>query len=458
MFKILFFIFFTYVFSLKTNAYLPRILKNSVFVESKNDCKYSIILFPGYGKSGISYFNLCNKVNEKLNDSASVLYLDYGATSPFKLERDANIIGKECVEFVKSKNKDVKEIYFMGHSAGGYYAIEPAEKYGDGFIQMGSVLNSKGDLFWREKSLKSYGKKILTLLGEKDGYLNYLNSVQEFQDIEDDDLKTKPIVIEKNVNHLQMADNIETSYARLFKKNDLLSPLTLKQAHENIANTITSFIQNTTDIHIKTNKSKEIIDDYLNLHNNLDELYENVQKMVLGANSLNIFNITNIQHENFFEFVYSKPKFLVNGDIETHSYLSKTFKNGLYSKSLCIKMKNQQAFLNQSRYSNCKLDSEISSKEINRQIFEEQFLDFCPINVIYEEEIFTPETFGGSLKWLESEISVKYDEKNDNLTIKSPVFISNNNDFFLERYNGMKYMKLLSPQMASEIKRLYYIE
>lgn len=456
MFKILLFIFFNYVCSLKTKSYLPRIVKNSVFVESKNECKYSIILFPGFGKSGISYFNLCNKVNEKLNNSASFLYLDFGATSPFKLEQDANIIGKECVEFVKSKNKDVKEIYFMGHSVGAYYAIEPAEKYGDGFIQMGNVLNSKGDLFWRKKSLKNYEKKILTLLGEKDGYLNYLNCVQEFQDINDDDLKIKPIVIEKNVNHLQMADNIETSYARLIKKNDLLSTLTLKQAHENIANTISSFIQNTTEVHFKTNKTKEIINNYLNLHTNLEELSGNVQKMVLGARDLDIFKTTNIIHENFFEFVYSKPKFLVNGNIETHSYLSKTFKNGLYSKSLCIKMKNQQAFLNQSRYSNCKLNSEISSKEINREIFDAQFLEMCPINVIYEEEVFTSDTFGGSLKWLESEISVKYDEKSGNIRIKSPVFISNN--FFLERYDGMKYMKLLSPQMASEIKSLYYNE
>ena len=456
MFTILFLFFLNYVFSLKTNGYLPRAVKNSVFVESKNDCKYSIILFPGYGKSGISYFNLCDKVNEKLNNSASVLYLDFGGASPFKLERDATIIGKECVEFVKSKNKDVEEIYFIGHSAGAYYAIEPAEKYGDGFIQMGSVLNSNGDLFWKRKSLKDYKKKILTLIGEKDGYLNYLNCVQEFQDIDDVDLKTKPIVIEKDVNHLQMADNIETRFARLIKKKDLWSPLTLKQAHENIANTISSFILNTTEVHIKTNESKELVNDYLYLHNDLKELCVNIQKMSLGVNNISNFKITNIEHDNFFDFVYSKPKFLVNGDIETHSYLSKTFKNGLYSKSLCIKTKNQQAFLNQSRYSNYNVESEISSKEINKHIFEAQFVNTCPINVIYQEELFTSNTIGDSLKWLESEISVKYDKNRNELIIKSPVFVSNK--FFLERYDGMKYMKLLSPQMASEIIRLYYRE
>ena len=68
----------------------------------------------------------------------------------------------------------------MGHSAGGYYAIEPAEKYCDGLIQLGCTLNSRGKLPWKKTSLQSYKKPALTLLGEKDGYFSYLNSIQEY--------------------------------------------------------------------------------------------------------------------------------------------------------------------------------------------------------------------------------------------------------------------------------------
>ena len=35
-----------------------------------------------------------------------------------------------------------------------------------------------------KKSLQGYKKPVLTLLGDKDGYLNYLYSLQEYQDLE----------------------------------------------------------------------------------------------------------------------------------------------------------------------------------------------------------------------------------------------------------------------------------
>ena len=40
----------------------------------------------------------------------------------------------------------------MGHSAGGYFSIPLVKKYGDGFIQMGSVLNSENVLPWKSEN------------------------------------------------------------------------------------------------------------------------------------------------------------------------------------------------------------------------------------------------------------------------------------------------------------------
>ena len=61
----------TSVVSLKSNLFYnftPKIADKSLMIQSKNECKYGIIVFPGYGKDAKSYENLCIKINEKMND------------------------------------------------------------------------------------------------------------------------------------------------------------------------------------------------------------------------------------------------------------------------------------------------------------------------------------------------------------------------------------------------------
>ena len=87
-----------------------------------------------------------------------------------------------------------------------------------------------------ETSLQKYRKPVLTLLGEKDGYFSYLNSIQEYYDLFKNERPRKPIVIEKDVNHLQMCDNIESNMAKFIQKKDCPSPLTLEQAHDKQTN------------------------------------------------------------------------------------------------------------------------------------------------------------------------------------------------------------------------------
>ena len=124
-------------------------------------------MYPGAGKRGESYIGLCNKISERMNDSVSFLLLDLNSMSPFEVDRFSNRIGKYSVEYMKEQNSDLENIYFMGHSAGAYFAISPAERYVSGFIQLCSVLNSQGVLPWKKKSLKRYKRPVLTIWAEK---------------------------------------------------------------------------------------------------------------------------------------------------------------------------------------------------------------------------------------------------------------------------------------------------
>ena len=85
-----------------------------------------------------------------------------------------------------------------------------------------------------KRSIQSYKKPVLTLLGEKDGYFSYLNSIQEYYDLFKKDHSSKPVVIEKDINHLQMSDNIESNMAKFIQMKDCPSPITLEQAHHKL--------------------------------------------------------------------------------------------------------------------------------------------------------------------------------------------------------------------------------
>ena len=441
---------FILIQSFNKNYYINRLINKSLFIKNTIKPKYSFIFFPGFGIKPESYKSLCNMINIKTNNQTNFLILDYKYMSPLEFNYKSNEISLNAINFLKLNNIISKKIYFIGHSAGAYYAINPAEKYADGLIQLGCVLNSRGQLFWDKKSLKQYKKPVLTLLGEKDGYLSYLNSIQEFQDITIEDLHIKPIITEKDINHLQMADNIPTLYSKILKKNDFDSPISLTMAHNKLSDSIISFIKNDTSNYIKSYNSYNKINNYLNINNKIDNLCKKIQYKVLNPIDDIKINIENTFHNSLNDFIFSKPKIDNNGIISIQSYLSKTYRNNLNSKSLCIKLKNQESIINNNYYLYILINNKISAKEINKYIINEYFEDKCPINIIFEEDLLYENT--ASIKWLLSEISIKY--KDDKLYIKSPVLYTKENT--IPRYSGIIYMKLLTPQMVQEIKSIFY--
>ena len=76
-------------------------------------------MFPGFDKKPYSYKNLCDKINERLDNIANFFILDYNYNNPLYLERFCNEITYESLQYLKTININAEKTYLMGHSAGG---------------------------------------------------------------------------------------------------------------------------------------------------------------------------------------------------------------------------------------------------------------------------------------------------------------------------------------------------
>lgn len=447
-------LFFLLTFSVGVCGFATKIIKNSVLFPSKKETKYNVVLFPGFGKKPFAYKNLCDKISEKLGDSVSFFVLDYDCSSPFYLERYCKEITKECLHHLKTLDRKAEKTFLMGHSAGGYYTTEPAELYCDGLILMGCTMNSQGKLPWKRRSLQEYKKPVLTLLGEKDGYFSYLHSIQEFQDLQKKDYIEKPIIIEKNVNHLQMCDDIESGIAKFFQKNDFPSPLTLEEAHNSISYDVASFLINDPYVHYRHNQSQARIQQYKQLEDSINNISIQTQYCVICPKKSTLLPIKNTQHTDIKEFLLSKPGILDDGLIQTHSFTQKTRQNNLFSPSLWLKTKNQEAVKQHPKYQYMETKQESNAACLNRKIFKKYFTGKNSTFVFFEHDVVFKDNFAASPGWIASELSVIYNETNNTLHIRSPVLYTSNN--LVPRFAGMKYMKLLTPQMVKEIESVYF--
>ncbi len=435
-----------------THYGVSRLIEKSVYIKSRNECTYGVIMYPGAGKRGESYIGLCNKISERMNDSVSFLLLDLNSMSPFEVDRFSNRIGKYSVEYMKEQNSDLENIYFMGHSAGAYFAISPAERYGSGLIQLGSVLNSKGVLPWKKKSLKRYKRPVLTYLGGKDGYINYLNSVQEFESVGMDLVVDKPIIVDDDINHLMMGDNKETDIAKFLGKKDNPSELPLELAHDKISSRIAMFLNKDDRLIMDMVRSHKKISNYLALNDNINDICENIQRKVVNSKDGYEVKVDNEMYENKYDFIISKPE-ISKGVIRVNSFLKSMKCRGYLSSSLVIKMKTQESVMEDDAYRGMEVYDSWSAKDINREIFESIFIESCPVNIVFEEDRIYSNEIDSSLKWLKSDIEIDFDKKENVLRVRSPVLNTGNNK--VAAFNGMLYMKLLTPQLAEEIKTLY---
>ena len=285
--------------------------KKSIIFEKEN---IGIILFPGYGKSGDCYNNLCEKIEDKLqqnNINSEIIINNYFYNIPILGNIQTEQLTKKSIQ--ELNNKNITKIFFIGHSAGSYFLNNIAKEYGSGFIQMGNVLNSNGILPWETISLNNYPIPTLTLLGQKDGYTNFLLGLDELNDIQNNNLY-KPIIIEPEVNHLQMADNIVSPFAKMINKRDIGSPLNLYEAHETLSSTISEFIKYSLNnkykskiLLNKTEQTNKLLISYNQTSCDLNILTSLIQKEVLETTNISEYEIKNNYYNDQSSFIKSKP-------------------------------------------------------------------------------------------------------------------------------------------------------
>ena len=188
-----------------SNCYLINsIFKNTLKISSDLcDENIGIVIFPGYGKNADNYKSISEKICDKLkknNIGSTIIINNYLKNIPLAGNIQTKILTKNSIELIKEK-KNIDKIYFIGHSAGSYFLNDIANEYGNGFIQIGSVLNSNGILPWEKNNLYKYPIPTLTLVGQKDGYINPFFVKDELENIQYlNNTLIKPVIIEKNIS------------------------------------------------------------------------------------------------------------------------------------------------------------------------------------------------------------------------------------------------------------------
>ena len=444
-----------------TNAlFFSRLFfKKSLTFKEEN---IGIVLFPGYGKSGNCYTNLCLEIKNKLekdNINSEIIINNYFYNIPVLGNFQTEQLTKKSVE--KLNNKNISTIFFIGHSAGSYFLNNIANKYGSGFIQMGNVLNSNGILPWEQISLNNYPIPTLTLLGKKDGYTNFLLALDELNDIENNNLY-KPIVIEPLINHLQMADNVVSPFSKMINKIDINSSIDINEAHNILSDTISEFIKcclndkyKSAILLNKTQETNKLLINYNETSCDIDLLSTIIQKEVLQTINIENYNIQNIFYNDQSSFVSSKPK-VENNTIYICSHMDKNrMDHNHYSKMIWLKMKNPSHFNNR----NIKLkEAGFFNQEIfNKVLYNEKSLEQIKKgpNIVFEPDNIYDNGVLVGVNWVISKINIRFNETSNTLFIKSPTLISSS-DVPSEIFANMYYMKVLSPQLCYELIHLYF--
>jgi hypothetical protein len=443
-----------------TQVFSKLLLQRPVKILNNNiNNNVGIIVFAGYGKKASSYTPLILKIKNNLtnkNITADFIINDYILDSP--------LCGDIQTEYLTQKSiasLNCNKYFFIGHSAGSYFLNNVARDYGDGFVQMGSVLNSNGILPWEKGSLSEYPIPTLTLLGEKDGFISPFLAIDEIKDILNSNQSFyKPVIIEKKVNHLQMSDNKETIYSKLFNKKDITSPLSIEEAHDKLSETIAEFIsacfyetKNNEIISQKMDETNRLLENYNTKCLNLTNIAKEIQLNI--TDRYNEYTIINRNYKNKQDFIISKPE-ISNKNIYIGTYKERVnFLNSYYSNTIWFKFKSHENF-NRKDFKDIIKPSDINEKMFNTMLIQLKStheINNGPEIIFMKDKIFENNPMAG-VKFISEHIKINYDKENNKIFIKSPLLLTSMDVF--KRYAGMYYMKILSPELCFELINLYF--
>jgi hypothetical protein len=336
--------------------------------------------------------------------------------------------------------------FLLGHSSGVYdlMMFHNITKY-DGLIQIGSTLNGNGILPWKSQKLQQFPIPVLTLVGEKDGYLRHTYCLDEvYNQNETEKYITKPIVVMKDITHLHISNTSSSNVAKFFGLSDLKSSIDIQKAWHMLSSCIVDFMllnvnNNYTNEH---NNSLERIMDIqsdtqvlLNTYSKYDSI-QYILPFIYDLNSrlslslLNVFNSSVIFFDNYYDFLLSKPS-----EKNTSCYRPK--KSYIFSKTYFTPL-----------WIKTKYEKYLSAKHINEDLFWKiaknlNFnVSYKSYNIVFKEDkrCFT------TLEWLLSKVTI--DIIDNTIFIQSPVFITDENTW---GFKNFYYLKTLSPAQISEL-------
>jgi len=367
------------------------------------------------------------------------------------------------------------------------------------------------------RSLASYPKPVLTLCGDRDGFMRHHLLSNDMISLESElgrrssdstgdngsrqreqnemDI-TKPIIVLKDVNHMQAADDIVAEAILNTLRHDFQSGLMLEEAHEKMAQAISSFILITVlrvrptllqkrgkeyELYLEscqkqlqqTRLTREALRSFRDLSNEsfISDFAKDVQRSIVNLKD-NLAITTNF-HDGKEDFLYSKPTvsqtlsveeerpsegtistivqihIIAQAPIKLHPDLPATAAQ--LSPTHAIKAKGQGFF-----QSLTKGGEPMSLCEINQQTFDKVLEEYVTKEqrTRYEEKGRKLE-FGPDLivsnppTWVDTPLEINHNG-NNTTCVRSPVSLTSVGDEIPPKFRGMFYAKPMAPSQMYE--------
>mmetsp|Transcript_1972 Transcript_1972/g.2800 ORF Transcript_1972/g.2800 Transcript_1972/m.2800 type:complete len:521 (-) Transcript_1972:84-1646(-) len=446
-----------------------------------------LVFLPGYRKDPQAYKPMCMEIQRRAEEKHNLrLHVGIGKfcnDMPIYLGTDEV---NDIVDGIKKRASDAEvtydKVFLCGHSAGAFAAFQEACKY-DGFIQLGSTFNSKGSLRWPGRSLHSFPKPVLTVLGDRDGFVRNVALADELDDIDELEFKPsevsklKPVVTLPGINHMQMGDGIVSEYALQTGRRDIEPDVSLQEAWKRVGDVISEFISvnapaGDTDtvreramesLSSRVENTKSSLEMYREMRSRkyVKNFVSEMQRAILNGKTNP--RVVVVWNDDKKDFIYAKPFVETNGDLFVYVYPDKDLqvKVGTASQivpTCSIKFKSQGGILKHKAYNGAVVNAPApTAMELNEKIFNSVLEAVTPEQreryLSQGKKIkFLPDktTWKEGTDWVNAPLEVVRDKDNSNVvSIRSPV-LHTLPDQKPDRFAGMTYMKFLMPAQAYE--------
>lgn len=245
----------------------------------------SIVLWHGYGIAPTNYRQFAQHIQQygSMRDLSIEVFIPKHYTIPSQIY--------------------AKNVYLFGHSSGGYDALRCNNPIVNATMVYGASHNTKQRLYYGfGKIPKIPLKQTLTIFGEKDGYLSYMNILDEFCDN-----ATHKAIVLSATNHLCISNNQTNIFTKILNVHDKYHiPLPLEIASNRVASVFVDYILYTMGKDPYFLKYVQNTRERIAVIERLMKL-DKVVLPIMVSLSLKLSTATMDKYKNFFMFLLSKP-------------------------------------------------------------------------------------------------------------------------------------------------------